>query len=104
MNIIYGERGSGKTTMLVMTSAVMNKPIICRTRSTTQHIQDVATELGVNIPKPRVHERGNYYDDGVLLDDADQFIRDALENYIGTCIDACTFNIDGNSVMKRKES
>ena len=65
MNIIYGERGTGKTTMLVMTSAVMNEPIVCRTRVAAQNIQDVAAELGVNIPKPRVHGQGNYYDDGV---------------------------------------
>lgn len=103
MNIIYGERCSGKTTMLVMTSAVMNIPIICRTSANAKIIQDIAEKFGVNIPKPRVHERGNYYDDGVLLDDADQFIRDALENYIGARIDACTFNIDSDSVMKRKE-
>lgn len=104
MNIIYGERCTGKTTMLVMTSAVMNEPIVCRTRVAAQHIQDVAAELGVNIPKPRVHERGNYYDGVVLLDDANFFIQDALENYIGARIDACTFNIDSDSVMKRKES
>ena len=104
MNIIYGERCTGKTTMLIMTSAVMKEPIVCSTRIAAKHIQDVAAELGVNIPKPRVHERGNYYDDGVLLDDANFFIQDALENYIGTRIDACTFNIDSDSVMKRKES
>ena len=104
MNIIYGERCTGKTTMLVITSAVMNIPIICRTRANAKIIQDVAAELGVNIPKPRVHERGNYYDDGVLLDDANFFIQDALENYIDARIYACTFNIDSDSVMKRKES
>lgn len=104
MNIIYGERCSGKTTMLVRTSAVMNIPIICRTRAGAKIIQDVAAELGVNIPKPRVHERGNRYDDIVLLDDAELFIQDALENYIGTRVAACTFNIDSDSVMKRRES
>ena len=104
MNIIYGERCSGKTTMLVRTSAVMNIPIICRTRAGAKIIQDVAAELGVNIPKPRVHERGNRYDDIVLLDDAELFIQDALENYIGTCVAVCTFNVDSDSVMKRRES
>lgn len=104
MNIIYGERCSGKTTMLVITSAVMNIPIICRTRANAKIIQDVAAELGVNIPKPRVHERENRYDDIVLLDDAELFIQDALENYIGTCVAACTFNVGSDSVMKRRES
>ena len=104
MNIIYGDRCSGKTTKLIMTSAVMKEPIVCSTRIATKHIQDVAAELGVNIPKPRVHERGNYYDDGVLLDDANFFIQDALENYIDARIYACMFHIDSDSVMKRKES
>lgn len=104
MNIIYGERGSGKTTMLVMTSAVMNIPIICRTSANAKIIQDIAEKFGVNIPKPRVHERGNYYDDMVLLDDANLFIQDALENYIGTRVAACTFNIGSDSIMKRRES
>ena len=104
MNIIYGERCSGKTTMLVITSAVMNIPIICRTRANAKIIHNVAAELGVNIPKPRVHERRTYYDHELLLDDANFFIQDALENYIGTRIDACTFKIDSDSVMKRKES
>ena len=104
MNIIYGERCTGKTTMLVMTSAVMNIPIICRTSANAKIIQDIAAELGVNIPKPRVHERGNRDYDMVLLDDAEMFIQDALENYIGTRVTACTFNIDSDSVMKRRES
>ena len=90
--------------MLVMTSAVMNIPIICRTRANAKIIQNVAAEIGVNIPKPCVYERGNRYDYMVLLDDANMFIQDALENYIDARIYACTFNIDRDSVMKRKES
>lgn len=101
MNIIYGERCAGKTTMLIMTSAVMNEPIVCSTYISAKNIQDTATQLGINIPKPRVHKQGNYYDGPVLLDDANMFIQEALEKYIGARIDACTFNIYKKSIMER---
>lgn len=104
MNIIYGDRCSGKTTKLIMTSAVMNKPIVCRTYSNAEYIKSLATNLGINIPEPRVHKRGNSYRDGVLLDDANCFIKDALEEYIGAKIDACTFFVDRNSVYEKIES
>ena len=91
MNIIYGERCSGKTTMLVMTSAVMNIPIICPHQYSAATIQDKAITLGVNIPKPIVHHQGRSYIGSVLLDDANLYIEKALKEYFGSNIAACTF-------------
>ena len=94
--------------MLVMTSAVMNMPIMCDNLHRVQTINDVAINLGVNIPEPIIHKqdrpyRGYSNNISVLLDNADWYIEEALKNYFGVNIAACTFNIDSDSIMKRKE-
>ena len=102
MNIIYGDRNSEKTSMLIITSAVMGIPIICPNQCSAATIQDKAITLGVNIPKPIVHRQGRFYIGSVLLDDANLYVEKALEEYFGANIAACTFFVDKNSVMESK--
>lgn len=105
MNIIYGDRCSGKTTKLIMTSAVMNMPIICNEQNRAHYIKEKANKLRVDIPEPIVigqgrSYKGYSYNGSVLLDDANLYIKDALGQYFGVSIGACTFNINIDSVAK----
>ena len=102
MNIIYGDRNSDKTSMLIITSAVMGIPIICPNQYRAATIQDKAITLGVNIPQPIVHHQGRSYIGSVLLDDANLYIEKALKEYFGSNIAACTFFIDKKSIMESK--
>lgn len=104
MNIIYGDRCSGKTTKLIMTSAVMNMPIICNEQYRAHYIKEKANQLRVDIPEPIVIEQGYSYNGSVLLDDANLYIKDALEQYFGVSIGACTFFVDKNSVYEKIDS
>ena len=109
MNIIYGDRCSGKTTKLIMTSAVMNMPIICNEQYRAHYIKEKANQLRVDIPEPIVIEqgyscKGYSYNGSVLLDDANLYIKDALEQYFGVSIGACTFFVDKNSVYEKIDS
>ena len=50
MNIIYGDRCSGKTTKLIMTSAVMNMPIICNEQYRAHYIKEKPINLELIFP------------------------------------------------------
>lgn len=104
MNIIYGDRESGKTSMLIIASAVMNIPIICANQYRGAMIRDQAISLGVIIPEPIIHQQGKSYIGSVLLDDANLYVKKALEEYFGSNIVACTFSIDKKSIMESKHS
>lgn len=50
--LVIKDRGTGKSTQLVYTSAVTQYPIIVQRRTSIMHLMDLANELGVVIPTP----------------------------------------------------
>lgn len=73
MNIIYKSRGEGKTTELVRLSASTGMPIVCMD---TRHINYIAKELGLTIPKPvAIKDYEPFSNDKILVDDAEYVLQ-----------------------------
>jgi ligand-binding SRPBCC domain-containing protein len=81
MNIIQGARGSGKTTKLIQACAEHGGYIVCRSRDEAYRIDDLAVEMGVQIPFPLTYwefQHNLYHEKGVRkihIDDADDLLR-----------------------------
>lgn len=75
--IINLSRGGGKTTALVLASAMGNVPILCLSKSYANYIKYVANTLGVEIPEPLtccstdVQKLGDLGVTKILIDDAE---------------------------------
>ena len=84
MNIIIGERCSGKTTRLIERSAKEQLYILTSTKHRARAIFDTAKRMGLVIPYPVTVEeyfRGSKFAgssirrDGLLIDDSDDVLR-----------------------------
>lgn len=56
MNIISGNRGSGKTTRIIKRSAETGYPIIVSNKSNAMMLKEKAFKLGVSIPEPYIYD------------------------------------------------
>lgn len=80
MEIIRGGRGSGKTTKLVAMAATHKYHIVCPSYAHVKHIENIAKELKLDIPKPiTIHDLEKLWgigmDKKVLIDDIDTTLR-----------------------------
>lgn len=84
MNIVIGERCSGKTTRLIERSAKDQLYILTSTKPRARAIFDNAIRMGLDIPYPITVEeylRGDKFRgssirrDGILIDDLDDVLR-----------------------------
>ena len=89
MTYMTGNRGSGKTTALIISSAVTGYPIVVPTKSDVDFIKKQAKELNVKIPEPisattlKMLSRGWIdINDKFLIDDANSIIEQALKEYL----------------------
>ena len=79
--IIYGGRGSGKTTRLIKMSAERGGYIICINKQAASRVFAQAAELGLKIPFPMTFIEflnKEYYAPGVreiYIDDVERFLR-----------------------------
>ena len=83
MNVVIGERCSGKTTRLIERSAKEGIYILAPTKNMARCIADQAKEMGLDIPFPVTLDeylRGNKFQgssirrDGLLIDDLDMVL------------------------------
>lgn len=83
MNIVIGERCSGKTTRLIERSAKEGRNILVANKAMARCIADQAKEMGLDIPFPVTLDeylRGNKFQgssirlDGLLIDDLDMVL------------------------------
>ena len=83
MNIVIGERCSGKTTRLIERSAQEGEYILVANKAMARCIADQAKEMGLDIPFPVTLDeylRGNKFQgssirrDGLLIDDLDMVL------------------------------
>jgi hypothetical protein len=86
MRLISKKRGSGKTTMLIATSAATGYPIVVTSRIQVPYIMAMAEEKGYEIPEPLVardlHDR-RAFAENVLIDEGYQLIETAIKNELG---------------------
>jgi hypothetical protein len=92
--LIIKDRGTGKTTLLLYTSATTQYPIIVQNKLQTKLLLDKANDLDLIIPVPMTVEefknnRGMNYD-RVLVDEGYNLIGEALDVYMGTHVAAVT--------------
>lgn len=94
--LVIKDRGKGKSTQLVYTSAVTQYPIITPYRTSIMHLMDLANELGVVIPTPMTVDdykaRGRIHENHVLIDEGYDLIGEALDAYMGTHVVAVTLS------------
>ena len=94
--LVIKDRGTGKSTQLVYTSAVTQYPIITQYRTSIIHLMDLANELGVVIPTPMTVDdykaRGRIHENHILIDEGYDLIGEALDAYMGTHVVAVTLS------------
>ena len=103
MKIINRNRRSGKTTMLIHTAYVTGYPIVVKNSLRAEQVKDQAESLGCGkITVISFAELNTCYPshnkfDGVLVDEATDFIEIALERLLMNEIKACTLTIPFDS-------
>ena len=94
--LVIKDRGTGKSTQLVYTSAVTQYPIITQHRTSIIHLMDLANELGVVIPTPMTVDdykaRERIHENHILIDEGYDLIGEALDAYMGTHVVAVTLS------------
>lgn len=94
--LVIKDRGTGKSTQLVYTSAVTQYPIITQHRTSIMHLMDLANELGLVIPTPMTVDdykaRGRIHENHILIDEGYDLIGEALDAYMGTHVVAVTLS------------
>ena len=94
--LVIKDRGTGKSTQLVYTSAVTQYPIITQHRTSIMHLMDLANELGVVIPTPMTVDdykaKGRIHENHILIDEGYDLIGEALDAYMGTHVVAVTLS------------
>lgn len=97
MKGLFLQRGHGKTTASIYTSAMTGCPIIVATEANKHFIKEMASKFGVAIPEPiSVHEcvRGKSFPNGVLIDNAEEVIRAWAQENLNTHVIAFTMTVD----------
>lgn len=91
VRLIIKDRGKGKTTQLLYTSATTGYPILVSSNSQVNYLLQKAKELELVIPQPitRNYLKGRQIDN-ILIDEGYDLIGEALENYIGCKVIAVT--------------
>lgn len=99
MKGLFLQRGRGKTTASIYTSAMTGCPIIVANENSKRYIKEMAERLYVAIPEPiSVHEcaRGKRFPDGILIDNAEEVIQAWAQENLNTHVVAFTMTIDDN--------
>lgn len=107
MKLINKNRGTGKSTQLLYTSATTGYPIIVATERQAEYLEKMAEELGLEIPKPITFRRFNQYfiprDSKILVDNLEFMLNDILKDYFGTEVCAATISHEDTFPTSTKE-
>ncbi len=99
------ERGKGKTTALIYTSAATGYPILIGTKANKNYIEQEARNLGLCIPDPICvgdDFRGRHIPfDHVLVDEADLVLDELVHQLVGVGVAALTMTINDVSDVTR---
>lgn len=96
INLIIKDRGTGKSTQLVYTSAVTQYPILTKTKDMANNLLKMADDLELYIPVPLtendIKSRGIKLPENILVDEGYDLIGTALNYYLGTHVVAVTLS------------
>lgn len=99
MKIINGERGSGRTTILIHTAYTTGARIICPNRPQAKFVKESAQEEGLEILEPMAFRdfmekscRGLAREEKVLFDNADMALAEIMRDYFHVEVAAITIN------------
>jgi len=99
MKLINYSRRNGKTTQLIYASAITGFRIIAPNHAMAKHIEEMAKNIGLKIPKPMsdVEYRNGKLDGDhtpILIDDVDHdILNEALELYFNAPVVAATMTV-----------
>lgn len=97
MKILCKERGQGKTTALIHTSAITGYRILTHTEIEANRIAQKAEEKGYKIPAPMscasyfLHNRG-LKDEGIMIDNLDLYLESILTTFFDVPVKAVTMS------------
>lgn len=110
MKIINRPRQTGKTTMLIHTAHVTGLPIITLSKTRADFIIKQAEKLGIKGIKvfpfgewKQLYRGSALGIDGILIDEAGDFIAEALEEYFKSHIVACTVTLPMDEIPTEKQ-
>lgn len=96
INLIIKDRGTGKSTQLVYTSAVTQYPILTKTKDMANNLLKMADDLELYIPVPLtendIKSRVIKLPENILVDEGYDLIGTALNYYLGTHVVAVTLS------------
>lgn len=96
INLIIKDRGTGKSTQLVYTSAVTQYPILTKTKDMANNLLKMADDLELYIPVPLtendIKSRGIKLPENILVDEGYDLIGTALNYYLGAHVVAVTLS------------
>lgn len=94
--LIIKDRGKGKSTQLVYTSATTQYPIIVSTKAQIMYLLNLANELDFIIPTPMTIEdykaNRQMHGSNILIDEGYDLIGKALDAYMGSHVVAVTLS------------
>lgn len=95
-NLIIKDRGTGKSTQLLYTSAVTQYPILTQTKYMADNLLKMADDLELCIPAPLtendIESRGIRLPENILVDEGYDLIGTALNYYLRTHVVAVTLS------------
>lgn len=97
MKIIFGKRGIGKTSELIITSKMTGFPIVTSTISSVENIKNMAKDMNCEIPEPITISQFNNREfkhliNRVLIDNLEFILEEALTSYIGAEVVTAVLN------------
>ena len=97
MRLFCKGRGKGKTTALVMTSAVTGARIVVSNESQKKTIKEIANKLNVDIPEPLTYVEQRqfraFYKDGILIDNLEMILPTILNEFFGCSVIGATLTV-----------
>lgn len=95
-NLIIKDRGTGKSTQLLYTSATTQYPILTKTKNMADNLLKMADDLELCIPAPLteydIESRKIKLPKNILIDEGYDLIGSALDYYLGTHVVAVTLS------------
>ena len=93
-NLIIKDRGTGKSTQLLYTSATTQYLILTKTKNMADNLLKMADDLELYIPVPLteydIKSKGIKLPENILVDEGYDLIGTAIDYYLGTHVVAIT--------------
>ena len=100
MKIIFGKRGIGKTSELIITSKMTGYQIVTSSQSSAENIKNMSKDMNCEIPEPITISQFNSREfkgykhsiNKVLIDNLEFVLEEALQSYLGVEVVTAVLN------------